>query len=810
MSICLPKPFAEELKNAIEAGRVVIDDLATKSTAERRQTLERLFQDAVKKNQQSFPDASIPNKNDIDALITQFNKGFEDRIITSSRDIQAKIARQREIIAANKTPASVKRAENIIADLTGTQEQLLARQKKLLKDYVTRETSGIPKRIKKTTIEKIDSLKFALNPDEQKLFLEDMVSQRLGFVVSDDTKKTLSTLAENASVSRAKAQEALETIETKVTESFKKKNASRYDEVNKITDKTIRDAELRKLDIEAKHFADDVYLGKVSAEGAELTKADFKALEKARIENMMSNQQLVDFVSAQEQLLTEVKWADIKDAPDFHRKVETLITKIVGTTLDAGGTLKSVIGSLDLSFIFRQGWVIALNNPKLYGKAIAKTLAESWQVLRDYRKIGDELTGDLSQEFLFREMNNRMMADLNAEIMSRPNAMRGVYARARNNFGLNAGREETFPSSLPSRVPIVGRLFNASDYFFNALAQRSRADLADVLIKKAELEGVDIMDREIMSELGDMVSAFTGRGKPFGNEIFEGKISNALNQMFFSPRFVGSRIYTAKRIVTSPFKLTKKNATFAEKTAAKYAATAALETLGALAVLHFTARQFWGEQSGVDANVGSTGFGSIRVGDYAFDLTGGHASYIALLGRMLNASQGVKYNSRLGIYEDAGFGQTTVDVLIDFVLNKTSPAGSVAKDILNQHQFGGDELDTKYFLKSIFLPITVENVVTAADSSYADAMLIWIADSIGVSSRDMRLQPMTKEWKALKEADPEAYKRAMDKLNEVVWDEIDAIRSDPDFDEMTKEEQDKYIDKVVSRIERDVASTYTP
>ena len=808
MSICLPKPLAEELKNAIEAGTVNIDELAKKSTSDRRSVLETVFKDAITKKKVSFPKADIPTQADIDALLTQFNKGFEDRIVTSSRDIGAKIARQHEIITANKSASSVKRAENIIADLTGTQEQLLARQKKLLKDFVVRETSGLPKRTKKTTIEKIDTLKHALNPDEQKLFLEDMVSQRLGFTVTDETKATLFKLAEESAVARKQADEALENTQTAISKTFKTNNASRYDEVSKLEDKTIREAELRKLDMEAEDFADDVYLGKISPDNVSLTKSQFKEMERARIENMTSTQRLVDFIGAQEKLITTPKWKDIADADGFHAKTSATLRKVWDSTLNTSGALKSIIGSMDLSFVFRQGWVVALNNPKLYGKAIQKTLVETWQVLLETRKIGDELEGGIKSEFMFRELNNAHMTALHAEIMSRPNALKGYYARAKNNFGINSGREESFPSSFPARLPIVGRMFGASDYFFNALALRTRADMADMLIRQARKEGVDIADNEMMSALGEMVSAFTGRGKPFGTEALEGKPADTLNKLFFSPRFVGSRMYTVGKTFTSPFVLTKKNATFAERTAAKYAAKSALTTLGTLLVLHQTAQMFWGEQSGVDGKIGSTAFGTLRVGDYSYDLTGGHASYIALVGRTVDGMQGVKYDPRLGIYKPLGFGENTVGILTDFVLNKTSPGASIAKDVLNGHQFGGDDIDTTYFLKSMLVPITIENVVEASDSSYSDAFMVWIADSLGVSSREMKIRPMTKEWKALKEASPEKYEQAMNELNIVLWSEIEQLRNDDDFEKLTRAEQDEEINQTADKIKTQVANSY--
>jgi len=791
---CIPKFVANELKNLINNGKFDIDELASLSTADRRKAIKEVF------------DASPTNIKDADAIITNFNKGFEERIITSSRDWDAKIARQKEIIAENASKASVTRAKTTLEDLEGTREKVVARQKTLLKSYVEKEVNRVPTRTKKNIVEKIDSISHIIDPAEKKLLLEDLVSQKLGFGVSEQTKETLFKLAEEARIARETFNQTFDTESARLIDVYKSKPEYKtaLAEAESIADTGVRKMAIDAIELDAQKFADDVFLGIKSIDGGKVSKEDFIKINKPRIENMMKNQALLDYVGAQDKLIGRVKWSDVKGAEGAYYKAQKLNSLFWQSTFDTAGALKSVVASIDLSFIFRQGWLVALNNPVLYKKAVMKTLYESWTVLRTAKRVVDEsATGAdaVAQKMFLRNLDDEMMVMLNAEISSRPNARRGLYQLSSNNFGLNVGRDEAFPSAAPTRLPIVGRFFKASDYFFNALAQRTRADMADMLIYKLQKQGVEL-DKKTMDTLGEFVSSSTGRGKPFATKALEGnpQLTNAMNVLFFSPRFVGSRIETITNIPR--WMLDKDDPV--KKIAARYTAQATLETIAILSILGATTKMFYGDKGGFDGTIGSSSFGYLKMGDYAYDFTGGHGSILSLVGKIVNTGKGVRYDNKLGVYVDTTFGENGVDVLTDWITGKTAPATTVVKDLINQHRFGGEELSTKETLKSLLTPLTVQNVLEATDAGYEDALLVLLAEGVGLSSKEMRIKPNNKEWKALKSEDPEAYDEAVTRLNENLFPEVERLRKDSAFQKMTREEQDEVIEKSASRIKKSV------
>src|SRR3990167_11156069 len=116
------------------------------------------------------------------------------------------------------------------------------------------------------------------------------------------------------------------------------------------------------------------------------------------------------------------------------------------------GTTKSTAASLDNSFVGRQGIKILYTHPTIWTRAFLKTWSD----------IGKELLGKDS------------IQAIKADIVSRPNALNGKYEAGKYDLGIKA--EEAFPTSLPSKIPILGRLYRASEAAYNGAALRMRAD----------------------------------------------------------------------------------------------------------------------------------------------------------------------------------------------------------------------------------------------------------------------------------------------------------------------------------------------
>lgn len=801
---CVPIAIANKIKSKIDA-----DTFANLNTADRKKILKDIFSEA----NNSVKVKPLTNA-ELDELVFKFNRGFEERIITSSRDLQSVIAKQEEIIAnPNSSKAAVSRAKTTLADLTGSREKLLKRQKQLLKNYLERELNRIPKPAQKPTFQKVEEMNFLLDPKDKQLFLEDLVAQKFGFGVTTEMRETLFKLSKESAESQTALRQSYNDISVRAKEIFYKRPdvSSRVKEIEKMPDGSGKKELLANIELEANQLADQVFDGVLDINGKPLSKVESRKIQSERIRQGIKTQRLIDFISAADRYTEQIKFSDIKAADGFIEKYPLALKMLGDGFLELTGSLKGIVASIDVSLLLRQGWHVLLTNPRTWQKGVGTSLQESF----DLAWVGGRKTRDgleakgLLNEFKGLDLTNTHHLEVRAEIASRANALNGKYQASVNGYMLDVLKEETFPVSLPNKIPVAGRAFAASEHFFNAQSLRWRANLADEFIRQAERKGVDVFDRKIADELGLVVGAMTGRGLPFGARFLEGNaegFQKVMNYTFFSPRFVGSRFYTYRAI--PDFFLDPTN--YAKKVGARYAAQSVLTDLGLMVMVHTITKAIWGENSGVDFKPDSATFGHIKGENFAFDLTGGHQSFVTLAGKLTNLREGVRYNSKLGIYESESYGSSAVNALIEFYVNKTSPAGSAIKDIINGYSFGGEELSATDFMYNLLVPLTIQSPIEAwKTSNWSDALLIGMGEAVGVTSKDLRIRPLSTEWKALKEADPASYNQAVIELNKVLFPEIQRLRKDKDFQKLPREEQDKEIKKVANRINKATIGKYS-
>jgi hypothetical protein len=801
---CVPIAIANKIKGKIDA-----DAFANLNTGERKKILKDIFSEANNAGKVK----SLTNA-ELDELVFKFNRGFEERIVTSSKDLQTAINKQKDIIAdPNSSKAAVSRAKTTLADLTGSQEKLLKRQKQLLKNYLERELNRIPKPAQKQTFQKVEEMNFLLDPKDKQLFLEDLVAQKFGFGVTEEMRETLFKLSKESAEAQTALRRSYDDISMRAKEIFYKRPdiSERVKEAEKIPDGAGKKELLDQIELEASHLTDQVFDGVLDINGRPLSKVEARKIQSERIRQGIKTQRLIDFISAADRYTEQIKFSDIKAADGFIQKYPLALEMLGSNFLELTGSLKGIVASIDVSLLLRQGWHVLLTNPKTWQKGIGASLQESFDLAwAGSRKTRDGLESKgLLNEFKGLDLTNTHHLEVRAEIATRANALNGKYQASANGYMLDVLKEETFPVSLPTKIPVAGRAFAASEHFFNAQSLRWRANLADDFIRQAELKGVDVFDRKIADELGLVVGAMTGRGLPFGARFMEGNaepFQKVMNYTFFSPRFVGSRFYTYRAI--PDFLLDPTN--YAKKVGARYAAQAVLTDAAFMVMIHTITKAIWGENSGVDFKPDSPTFGHLKGENFAFDLTGGHQSFVTLAGKIGNLREGIRYDSKLGIYVPERFGESAVSALIDFYVNKTSPAGTAIKDIVNNYSFGGEELSATDFMYSLLVPLTIQSPIEAwQTSNWSDALLIGMGEAVGVTSKDLRIRPNSEEWAALREVDSAAYNQAVIEFNRILFPEIQRLRKDKDFQKLPREEQDKEIKKVSNRINKATIGKYS-
>jgi len=365
-------------------------------------------------------------------------------------------------------------------------------------------------------------------------------------------------------------------------------------------------------------------------------------------------------------------------------------------------TFKSVVASMDNSFFGRQGIKTLFTNPDIWMKDFAKSWVD----------IGKRLIG------------KDPMTAIRADVISRPNALNGKYKAG--GYALDVISEEAFPSQLPSKVPILGRLYQASEDAFNGGALRIRADLADRVIAVAERHGRNTLDPVEAKGLGKLVNSLTGRAsigkaEPLGKEI---------NAVMFSIKFLKSNFDTLTAHLFDPG---------VSPYVKKQAAGNLLKIIGATSAILGIAEFL--HPGSVELDPRSSNFGKIKIGNTRFDVTGGMASIITLASRITPTMHNGEWgfwtkSSTTGEYTKLGgkeYGaQTAMDVIDNFWQGKLAPGAGLLRDLWKEQTYQGAKLTLKGELQQLGTPMAIQNSLELLkDPNGANAVLGTIMDVLG-------------------------------------------------------------------------------
>jgi len=359
-----------------------------------------------------------------------------------------------------------------------------------------------------------------------------------------------------------------------------------------------------------------------------------------------------------------------------------------------GGLAKSIVASVDNSALGRQGLKVLLTHPKIWAR-------NSLQSFVDFVRAAGG-----------KEVKN----EVNAEIISRPTYDKMVKAK------LAVGTiEEAFPSSVPERIPILGRVFKGSEAAYTGFLHRTRADVFDRMLEIAETMGEDINDKEFLTGLGALINALTGRAHLGSLEPIGGFINNFL----FSGRllranldFLTAHVFDAK--VTG----------FAQKRAVRNLVQT-IVGIGAFLAL-FNAL----DDEAVELDPRSSDFGKIKIGNTRFDITGSMSSFITLAARVALSS--TKSGTTGQIYETntGKFGaQKTTDIVFDFFQNKASPLTRVVMDFADEQTFTGEKPTFLAEVLTLVTPLQIANSIELLKSDNAAPFLVaFLADFVGIGT----------------------------------------------------------------------------
>ena len=460
---------------------------------------------------------------------------------------------------------------------------------------------------------------------------------------------------------------------------------------------------------------------------------------------------------------------------------ERFLLKNFGQNIvDIAGITKSLVATLDNSFIGRQGIKTLLDGKYSIWATTAK---------ESFLNFGRELKA--KGKGWFETRDDAIMSAIRADIFSRPNALNGKYRAAKNGYGLEVLKEEVFPSAIPERIPLIGRIFKASETAFNGSAIRMRADLADAVIRNAERNGVDMLSEVEATAHGRMVSSMTGRGD-IGKLDVAGK---ELNVLLFSIKFLKSNIDTLTAHLFD-----KKFTSAARAESAK----SLLRISGSIAAL-LTISKLLDEDS-VDFDPRSSKFGKICKGNNCYDITGGMRGLVTLGSRIVptfhdgewgfwtkSASTG-KYTKMTG---DSFGERTAFDTIEDFMSGKFAPAAAAVRDIWKGQKFGGEKPTFVNTIIGLITPISLEMLIEELQKGNDDIAIAMIAESLGISPTERTMGGFGKRWGELKEkVDTKTYNDALKQVTERFNERVSKLEESSRWKRMDNDERNKELDKI--------------
>jgi hypothetical protein len=334
-------------------------------------------------------------------------------------------------------------------------------------------------------------------------------------------------------------------------------------------------------------------------------------------------------------------------------------------------------------------------------------------------------------------------------------------------------REEAFMSTIAERLPIVGNMkvkgvpvglniVKGSERSYTMLLNKMRVDIANDLIDKLEARGLTFENSpKVYKAVGEYINNATGRSD-FGKTL--NRIAPVLNNTFFSPRLIASRVNMLTYWAQPRF----------WKTLPREARIDYFRnwiSLLGTGMLILAIAKLGGAE--VEDDPRSSDFGKIKSGNTRWDIWGGAQPYVRVVAQVW---EGERKSTKSGkIYELSGddiFGETRAGVVSDFFRNKLAPVPGAAVDILSGrtsmgdkivYQWGGEknkEISISEYVRQRVLPMTITGTQEALKDQGTKALFtVGIPSSLGVGTQTYDSKATSSRDKQKKPAKPKKPKK---------------------------------------------------
>jgi hypothetical protein len=209
----------------------------------------------------------------------------------------------------------------------------------------------------------------------------------------------------------------------------------------------------------------------------------------------------------------------------------------------------------------------------------------------------------------------------------------------------------------------------------------------------------------------------------------------------------------------------------------------------------------------------SSDFGKIKVGDTRLDISGGIASYVILLSRILS---GEIKSSNTGAIKKLGNNYTSTsgfDLTANFIRNKLSPLASLIIDVLTGENAVGEKKTPTQSVIDRFKPMFLKDAYEVlTEDPEAKILIPFALFGGGLSTYSISEDWTTKDTKEMaqfkQKVGEKEFKAANEKYNQIIRKEIEALKKTDKYKKMTPDEQLKEITKIKDKAKKDIFKQY--
>lgn len=357
--------------------------------------------------------------------------------------------------------------------------------------------------------------------------------------------------------------------------------------------------------------------------------------------------------------------------------------------------IRKGLTSIDQSLIGRQGYLLGIINPAIYGKAIRKAFPSNPFEAKSLFPTEQDL------------FNTQTALDADPQWVRREKI--GGLAVTDVHGGFNREEDNQFVPEWVNNIPGVGGSERAGSAFINTLRRLVFRSLVDKLAKRLEGQGKALSDADL-KVIANFVNVSTGRGdiKKYASVI------NAASTVFFSPRWWISRLqwlsgqpmWHGARWTDGKGASTEVRKMIAMEMGKQLMAQAAIIGFATAALAAAFGAPGDDEEWDFYWNPASPNFGKIRVGNTMIDMTAGLGQHLSYFFRVTTGIQDGRWEA-----DEVNKGRLTGS----YLRGKLAPIPSVIGDYIAGTSMSREKFGSAEWYRGKVTPLMIQDVLEASE-----------------------------------------------------------------------------------------------